>query len=200
MIFVSYQSQHVATTERMVAELERAGIQCWYASRDIPPGGVWDEAIMAAIEACDGFLLLFSAASDDSLQVKRELMLADALGKQVFWLTMEVAEPRRLRYLLIAAQSSVLPAGGVPSASLIKALVACTPPRVGGGRQSAPPSPYGTHSYVGLEPPVGYEIKGNERSMHFHMPGAGGYDRTIADVWFDSEQAALDAGFKKSLR
>ncbi|GAE78748.1 hypothetical protein JCM18920_272 [Cutibacterium acnes JCM 18920] len=31
-------------------------------------------------------------------------------------------------------------------------------------------------------------IKGNDRSMKYHVPGSGGYDRTIADVWFATEE------------
>ena len=61
-------------------------------------------------------------------------------------------------------------------------------------------SPYGEGSYVGSEPPKGFTIKGNERSMKFHVPGNGGYDRTIADVWFASEDAATAAGFTKAQR
>ncbi len=60
--------------------------------------------------------------------------------------------------------------------------------------------PYGEGSFVGAEPPEGFAIKGNERSMKFHVQGAGGYDRTIADVWFDSEAAAEAAGFTKAQR
>lgn len=61
-------------------------------------------------------------------------------------------------------------------------------------------SPYGAGSYVGAEPPEGFPIKGNERSMKYHVPGNGGYERTIADVWFDSEEAAQAAGFVKAQR
>ncbi|QIK72923.1 hypothetical protein G7070_12425 [Propioniciclava coleopterorum] len=61
-------------------------------------------------------------------------------------------------------------------------------------------SPYGEGSYVGTEPPEGFSIKGNERSMKFHVPGNGGYERTIADVWFASEDAATAAGFTKAQR
>ncbi|MFV0450868.1 MAG: hypothetical protein ACK5LS_01285 [Propioniciclava sp.] len=61
-------------------------------------------------------------------------------------------------------------------------------------------SPYGEGSYVGTEPPEGYEIKGNERSMKFHVQGNGGFQRTIADVWFNSEEAAEAAGFVKAQR
>lgn len=61
-------------------------------------------------------------------------------------------------------------------------------------------SPYGDGSYVGSEPPEGFVIKGNERSMKFHVQGNGGYERTIADVWFNSEDAAIAAGFTKAQR
>ncbi|WP_367113087.1 hypothetical protein [uncultured Tessaracoccus sp.] len=61
-------------------------------------------------------------------------------------------------------------------------------------------STYGPESYVGDNPPEGYIIKGNERSMKYHVPGTGGYERTIAEVWFTSEEAAKAAGFTKAQR
>ena len=61
-------------------------------------------------------------------------------------------------------------------------------------------SPYGAGSYVGSEPPEGFAIKGNERSMKYHVLGNGGYERTIADVWFADEAAAEAAGFTKAQR
>jgi hypothetical protein len=54
--------------------------------------------------------------------------------------------------------------------------------------------------YVGHEPPEGYVIKGNERSMKYHMPEASGYSRTVAEVWFNSEEAAQQAGFVRAQR
>lgn len=59
---------------------------------------------------------------------------------------------------------------------------------------------YGEGAYVGAEPPEGYTIKGNERSMKYHTVEAAGYDRTNADVWFNSEEAAQSAGFTRALR
>lgn len=59
---------------------------------------------------------------------------------------------------------------------------------------------YGEGAYVGSEPPEGFTIKGNERSKKFHLPGTGGYERTIAEVWFNSEEAAEAAGFTKAQR
>jgi len=60
--------------------------------------------------------------------------------------------------------------------------------------------PFGDGSYAGPNPPEGYTIKGNERSMKYHMPDAASYDRTTAEVWFNSEEAAQAAGFARSQR
>ena len=54
--------------------------------------------------------------------------------------------------------------------------------------------------YVGNEPPEGFTIKGNERSMKYHVPESSGYGRTIAEVWFNSEEAAQAAGFIRAQR
>ncbi|QLQ16599.1 MAG: hypothetical protein HZY73_14125 [Micropruina sp.] len=61
-------------------------------------------------------------------------------------------------------------------------------------------SPYGEGSYVGQNPPEGYDIKGNERSRKYHLQGSGGYERTITDVWFNSTDAAERAGFVRAQR
>ncbi len=54
--------------------------------------------------------------------------------------------------------------------------------------------------YVGHEPPEGFTIKGNERSMKYHVPESAGYGRTVAEVWFNSEDAAKEAGFVRAQR
>ena len=59
---------------------------------------------------------------------------------------------------------------------------------------------YGEGSYVGSTPPEGFNIKGNERSKKYHVEGTGGYERTIAEVWFNSEESAQAAGFTKAQR
>ncbi len=61
--------------------------------------------------------------------------------------------------------------------------------------ESATDNPYGPDAYVGEEPPAGYDVKGNADSMKFHTPASPWYDRTIAEVWFNSAEAAEKAGF-----
>jgi len=54
---------------------------------------------------------------------------------------------------------------------------------------------YGEGSYVGENPPEGYDIKGNADSMKYHTLQSPWYGRTIAEVWFNSTDAAEAAGF-----
>lgn len=43
--------------------------------------------------------------------------------------------------------------------------------------------------------PEGFTIKGNKDSMKFHAPSSPWYDRTVAEVWFKTAEAAEAAGF-----
>jgi hypothetical protein len=61
-------------------------------------------------------------------------------------------------------------------------------------------TPYGEGSYIGDEPPADFLIKGNDRSKKYHVPGSASYERTSAEVWFVSEEAAQAAGFVKAQR
>ena len=57
-------------------------------------------------------------------------------------------------------------------------------------------------SHVPLEDesqaPEGYLVKGNEDSMKYHEPDGQWYAQTVAEVWFESAEAAETAGFSKA--
>lgn len=61
-------------------------------------------------------------------------------------------------------------------------------------------APYGEGSHAPLEDaaeaPEGFSIKGNEDSKLYHVPGSSHYDRTVAEVWFATPEAAEAAGFQ----
>ncbi len=62
-------------------------------------------------------------------------------------------------------------------------------------------SPYGdgSHALIDDDPgkmPEGFEIKGNASSKLYHIPGSSFYNRTKAEVWFASTDAAEAAGFE----
>jgi large subunit ribosomal protein L17 len=46
--------------------------------------------------------------------------------------------------------------------------------------------------------PEGYDIKGNKDSMKYHTPDGQWYEQTVAEVWFNNEDAAQKAGFEKA--
>ena len=61
-------------------------------------------------------------------------------------------------------------------------------------------SPYGDGSHAALPDdsmPEGFPIKGNAQSKLYHTEASPFYDRTIAEVWFATEEAAEAAGFSK---
>lgn len=66
------------------------------------------------------------------------------------------------------------------------------------GAAAAVETPEG--GYRGENPPKGYDIKGNEDSRKFHTPESPWYDQTIAEVWFDSAEAAEAAGFVNAVK
>jgi hypothetical protein len=64
------------------------------------------------------------------------------------------------------------------------------------------PGPYGVGSAAVLEDgsaPAGFDIKGNADSMKFHTPASPWYGRTKAEVWFNTAEAAVAAGFVDAL-
>jgi large subunit ribosomal protein L22 len=44
--------------------------------------------------------------------------------------------------------------------------------------------------------PEGYDIKGNADSMLYHLPDTAFYNRTVAEVWFDTAESAEAAGYQ----
>ena len=61
-------------------------------------------------------------------------------------------------------------------------------------------SPHGAGSHAPLDDdsmPEGYPIKGNADSMLYHLPDTSFYNRTVAEVWFDTEESAKAAGFTR---
>jgi hypothetical protein len=72
-VFISYSQPDRECALEMVARLESQGISCWIAPRDIAPSADWAAEIMDAISAARTMILIFSAHSNHSPQVRREV-------------------------------------------------------------------------------------------------------------------------------
>ena len=87
--FISYSSQDQVFAERLHADLQDAGVRCWFAPHDISGGRKIHEQIDEAIRVYDRLLLLLSEASMASGWIKLEVAHARrreiAEGRQVLF-------------------------------------------------------------------------------------------------------------------
>jgi TIR domain-containing protein len=72
-VFVSHSHSDAPAAELIVQALEKRGVTCWVAPRDVPPGGSYAEAILNAIESASCFVLIYSQHSNVSSHVLREV-------------------------------------------------------------------------------------------------------------------------------
>ncbi|MDP2045754.1 MAG: toll/interleukin-1 receptor domain-containing protein, partial [Deltaproteobacteria bacterium] len=72
-VFISYSVKDKTTADAICATLEANGIRVWIAPRDVMPGSDWGESIIEAIEQSKVMILVFSANSNASPQIKREI-------------------------------------------------------------------------------------------------------------------------------
>ena len=100
-VFISYSTLDKPISDAVCAALEGQGIRCWIAPRDITPGQDWSDAIIDAIADCRVCLLVLSAASNQSDQVKREVQNAVSEAKPLLPFRIEdVALSKHMRYFI----------------------------------------------------------------------------------------------------
>jgi hypothetical protein len=75
-VFISHSTRDKPVSDAVCAALEKAGIRCWVAPRDVQPGRSFAGEITRAIQQSKAMVLIFSANSNTSWQVLREVQLA----------------------------------------------------------------------------------------------------------------------------
>jgi len=75
-VFISHSSLDKPVADAVCAALENIGIRCWIAPRDVQPGRLFAGEIRRAIEHSKVMVLIFSAHSNISEQILREVQLA----------------------------------------------------------------------------------------------------------------------------
>ncbi|MBT7611393.1 MAG: toll/interleukin-1 receptor domain-containing protein [Bacteriovoracaceae bacterium] len=73
IVFISYSSKDVVVAKQILEYLEKNGIQCWMAPRNIIPGKHYASSILDAIKSSKAFFLLFSPYSNISEQCLKEV-------------------------------------------------------------------------------------------------------------------------------
>lgn len=79
-VFISHAHQDKSVADAICATLESRRIRCWIAPRDVLPGTPYAESIMAALEGSRVMILVYTADSNNSQHVWREVEGAVASG------------------------------------------------------------------------------------------------------------------------
>jgi hypothetical protein len=100
-VFISYSHRDKLAADAACNVLERNGIRCWIAPRDVDLGRPWATSILAAINEARLLVLVFSGNANESQQVVREVERAIAKGIPVIPVRIEDVKPTEsLEYFL----------------------------------------------------------------------------------------------------
>ena len=88
-VFISHSTEDKAAADAVCAILEKNGVRCWIAPRDILPGADWGESIVNGIRMSRVLLLVFSTNANKSKQIKREVEIAADGGVTIVPLRIE---------------------------------------------------------------------------------------------------------------
>jgi TolB-like protein/tetratricopeptide (TPR) repeat protein len=144
-VFISYASQDQAVATAVLEALERQGIQCWIAPRDVSPGEFYAEGIVHAIDAAKVVVLVLSQNAAASLHVLREVERASSKGHPVVSFRTDLAAlPAGLEYFLNTSHWLDASSTGIERAlprlvGAVQRLI--SPPQAGAAAEFAPNTP-----------------------------------------------------------
>src|SRR5450631_2635250 len=101
-VFISHAGDDASVAIEVCALLEKRGLKCWMAPRDVAAGSEWDEAILDVIETSRVFLLILSTSANDSQYVKNEVNRAFSERKPIVTFRIEDVMPGRSLQLYLA--------------------------------------------------------------------------------------------------
>jgi len=129
-VFVSYASQDASVANAIVKALERRGVTCWIAPRDVQAGAQYAEAIVRAIGNAQAFVLVLSVNATASSHVGREVERAASKHRRILALRIDAAPlTPALEYFLSESQWVEAQSGNLEPAytRLIEAIRAPAP-------------------------------------------------------------------------
>jgi predicted ATPase len=104
-VFISYASADRERVLPIVAALRDAGVACWIDQHDIEGGANWGMRITEAIEGCAALVLMSSASSLASRNVRQEVAIAWKFEKPYLPLLLDATPvPTEMIYWLETAQ------------------------------------------------------------------------------------------------
>ncbi|MDE6420626.1 MAG: toll/interleukin-1 receptor domain-containing protein, partial [Lachnospiraceae bacterium] len=104
-IFLSHSSKDAAIAEQICEQLEKNGIRCFIAPRNIRPGKEYAEEIINGIDESAAVVLLMSGNANSSPHVLREVEHAVSGGTPILVYKIEdVALSKSMEYFLMTHQ------------------------------------------------------------------------------------------------
>ena len=117
-VFISYASQDAAVADAVVGALERAGLTCWIAPRDVVPGALYADEIVRAINEAKVVVLVLSEYAVASSHVGKEIERASSKHRRILALrTDSVTLTRAFEYFLSESQWIDVGSGGIEAAA-----------------------------------------------------------------------------------
>jgi TolB-like protein/tetratricopeptide (TPR) repeat protein len=103
--FISYANQDTAVADALCADLERRGLACWIAPRDVVPGALYADSIVRAINGAKVLVLVLSQHSVASPHVSKEIERASSKRRPIIALRIDAAPlTPALEYFLSESQ------------------------------------------------------------------------------------------------
>jgi TolB-like protein len=104
-VFISYANQDTAVADALCASLERCGLSCWIAPRDVMPGALYADSIVRAINGAKILILVLSGHSVASSHVGKEIERASSKSRPIIALRIDAAPlTPSLEYFLSESQ------------------------------------------------------------------------------------------------
>lgn len=95
LAFICYATPDIEEVEHIVGWLERSGITCWMAPRDVRPGSNYAESIVDAIQSAELLIVLLSSHANASPHVANEIERAVHYRKSIVPVRIAEVEPSR---------------------------------------------------------------------------------------------------------
>jgi TolB-like protein/Tfp pilus assembly protein PilF len=116
-VFISYASQDTTVANTIVENLERQGLRCWIAPRDVVPGSLYADEIVGAINDVKLVVLVLSEHSIASPHVGKEIERASSKRRRIVAFRIDSAPlTRAFEYFLSESQWIDVSALGMPAA------------------------------------------------------------------------------------
>jgi hypothetical protein len=141
-VFISYASHDVSVATALVEVVERSGLRCWIAPRDVRAGALYADAIVRAISGARAFVLVLSERSIDSSHVGKEIERASSKKRPIIALRIDAAPlTPALEYFLSESQWVEAQAGNMQAAcaKLVEAIRGSAPAALTTSVRSAAP-------------------------------------------------------------